>query len=204
MPALGQSESSRKGKGGAAVRTEQARASSLCPARAQTPGAPDTPTAPRGPRQPTRPSTGGPRGGQRPGRGPAGWGRGRAVRAALLTWRFASRSGGRPRSLAPAWFPAPGSPEPAAWTAAAAAAPRSSCTGSRCGRVQRRAARAASCSGARRALPQSLLSREPGSVLLRSLLPSLLTAFCCHLEPLLPPPGGHLGKHRPLNPLPHP
>lgn len=75
---------------------------------------------------------------------------GRAARAAVLTWRFASWSGRRPpRLTSPRVVPGAGQPEPAAWTAAAAAAPRPPCTGSCCVPVPCRAARAASGSGAR-------------------------------------------------------
>lgn len=173
MLAPGQSKSPRKGKkgreangrrGDTAVGTDIARACSPSPVWAQPPGAPDTPTAPRRPRHRVPRSRAGPRGGQLPGRvGAARAGRrgsrGRAARAALLTWRSASRIGRRPPRLAPACFPAPGSPEQAAWTAAAAA-PRPPCTGSRCAPVRRRAERAASGSGARGKLWLGVCDRE--------------------------------------------
>lgn len=117
-----------RGEGGAAVGTDQTRAGFPCPVREQPPGAPDTPTAPAARASPPgRPERDREAGSGRAGSGPPGQGgRGRATRAALLTWRSESRCGQWQPCLAPAWFPAPGSPEPAAWTAAAAA-PRPSC-----------------------------------------------------------------------------
>lgn len=175
MLAPGQSKSPRKGRregkpsgrkakgrrGGTAVGTDLARAGSPSPVWAQPRGAPDTPTAPRRPRHRVLRSRAGPRGGQRPRPGRGAGGAGRAARAALLTWRSASRIGRRPPRLAPACFPAPGSPEHAAWTAAAAA-PRPPCTGSRCAPVRRRAERAARGSGARGKLWLGVCDRRTG------------------------------------------
>lgn len=87
---------------------------------------------------------GGPRGGQRPGRirAPGQGGRGRATRAALLTWRSESRCGQWRPCPGPRVVPAPGSPEPAHGRPPPPPAPV--LQGSRCAGVPRPAARAAS------------------------------------------------------------
>lgn len=111
------------------------------------------------------------------------------ARAALLTWGprpgvaagrlpHLARRASRSRAARARAAPRPPAPAPAA-------------------PVPRRAARAAVARARAESSARSLQSGEPGPALAASRLPPPFAASCCHLEPLLPPPGGRLGKDRP-------